>query len=150
MLLTLVNGMHFRVSFLPQPTHWPFWLPSYYDGATLAEFFHFFRVSREAFAAALARHEYYLAAQIVSASTCAIYRGEGFAAALARHEHYPTADRLRPGMRDVGCGVGGPAMCHRALRGRRVAVLNSNEFQLQLARRYTKRAHLDGKIGATS
>ena len=37
------------------------------------------------------------------------YKGESFAASLARHEHYLAAQmQLRPGMRvlDVGCGVG--------------------------------------------
>ncbi|KAJ7810854.1 delta-sterol C-methyltransferase [Mycena olivaceomarginata] len=80
---------------------------------------------------------------------CRFYPGEAFAAALARHEHYLAAQmRLRPGMRvlDVGCGVGGPARAIARFADVEIVGLNNNEFQVQRARRYTKRAGLDGKV----
>ena len=52
------------------------------------------------------------------------YKGEGFHASLARHEHYLAAQMvLRPGMRvlDVGCGVGLNGQAARR-RGARVGV----------------------------
>jgi sterol 24-C-methyltransferase len=80
---------------------------------------------------------------------CRFYPGEAFAAALARHEHYLAAQmRLRPGMRvlDVGCGVGGPARAIARFADVEIVGLNNNEFQVQRARRYTKRAGLEGKV----
>jgi sterol 24-C-methyltransferase len=71
------------------------------------------------------------------------YKGEAFAASLARHEHYLAAQmRLRSGMRvlDVGCGVGGPARQIALFADVRVVGLNNNEFQVNHARKYTKEA----------
>ncbi|KAJ7119651.1 S-adenosyl-L-methionine-dependent methyltransferase [Mycena epipterygia] len=80
---------------------------------------------------------------------CRFYEGEAFGAALARHEHYLAAQMgLKPGMRvlDVGCGVGGPAREIARFSDVEIVGLNNNEFQLQRARRYTKKAGLDGQI----
>ena len=99
----------------------------YYDGATelyeygWAESFHFSR----------------------------FYKGEAFAASLARHEHYLAAQMvLRPGMRvlDVGCGVGGPARAISRFSDAHVTGLNNNDFQLQRARKYTKKAGLENQV----
>ncbi|KAJ7747639.1 delta-sterol C-methyltransferase [Mycena maculata] len=80
---------------------------------------------------------------------CRFYKGEAFAAALARHEHYLAAQMgLKPGMRvlDVGCGVGGPARAIARFADVEIVGINNNEFQLQRARRYTKKAGLDGQV----
>lgn len=55
---------------------------------------------------------------------------------------------LRPGMRvlDVGCGVGGPARAIAHFADVEVVGLNNNEFQIQRARRYAKRAGLSDKV----
>ncbi|KAJ7915658.1 delta-sterol C-methyltransferase [Mycena leptocephala] len=80
---------------------------------------------------------------------CRFYEGEAFAAALARQEYYLAAQMgLRPGMRvlDVGCGVGGPARAIAHFADVEVVGLNNNEFQIQRARRYAKRAGLSDKV----
>ncbi|KAJ7238970.1 S-adenosyl-L-methionine-dependent methyltransferase [Mycena rebaudengoi] len=80
---------------------------------------------------------------------CRFYEGEAFAAALARHEHYLAAQMgLKPGMRvlDVGCGVGGPARAIAHFADVEIVGLNNNEFQVQRARKYTKHAGLQGQI----
>lgn len=77
------------------------------------------------------------------------YKGEGFYQSLARHEHYLAAQmQLRPGMRvlDVGCGVGGPAREIATFMDVNIVGINNNEFQVQRARRYTKRAGLDKQV----
>jgi SAM-dependent methyltransferase len=77
------------------------------------------------------------------------YKGEAFAASLARHEHYLAAQMsLRPGMRvlDVGCGVGGPAREIARFSDAKIVGLNNNEFQIGRARRYTKAAGLEDQI----
>ncbi|KAF8842443.1 hypothetical protein BDN67DRAFT_1067734 [Paxillus ammoniavirescens] len=77
------------------------------------------------------------------------YKGEGFAASLARHEHYLAAQMsLRPGMRvlDVGCGVGGPAREIARFADVNIVGLNNNDFQIQRARRYTKQADLENQV----
>ncbi|EAU81938.1 sterol 24-C-methyltransferase [Coprinopsis cinerea okayama7 len=77
------------------------------------------------------------------------YKGEAFAASLARHEHYLAAQmKLRPGMRvlDVGCGIGGPAREIAQFSDVEIVGLNNNEFQVQRARRYTKQAGLEGNV----
>jgi len=99
----------------------------YYDGATelyeygWAESFHFSR----------------------------FYKGEGFHQSLARHEHYLAAQMgLKPGMRvlDVGCGVGGPAREIARFSDANIVGLNNNDFQIARARKYTKRAGLEGQV----
>ncbi|KAJ7634665.1 delta-sterol C-methyltransferase [Roridomyces roridus] len=80
---------------------------------------------------------------------CRFFQGEAFAAALARHEHYLAAQMgLKPGMRvlDVGCGVGGPARAIARFADVEIVGLNNNEFQVQRARRYTKKAGLEGQV----
>lgn len=77
------------------------------------------------------------------------YKGEGFYQSLARHEHYLAAQmQLRPGMRvlDVGCGVGGPAREIATFADVNIVGVNNNEFQVQRATRYTKRAGLDKQV----
>jgi sterol 24-C-methyltransferase len=77
------------------------------------------------------------------------YKGEAFAASLARHEHYLAAQMsLRPGMRvlDVGCGVGGPAREIARFADVNIVGLNNNDFQIQRARKYTKRAGLEDQV----
>lgn len=101
--------------------------PGYYDGATelyeygWAKSFHFSRY----------------------------YKGEAFAAALARHEHYLAAQMvIRPGMKvlDVGCGVGGPAREIAQFTDAQIVGLNNNDFQIQRARKYTKQAGLQSQV----
>ena len=61
------------------------------------------------------------------------YKGESFAASLARHEHYLAAQmNLKPGMRvlDVGCGVGGPARQIARFADVQIIGLNNNDFQV--------------------
>ncbi|KIL62735.1 hypothetical protein M378DRAFT_165401 [Amanita muscaria Koide BX008] len=77
------------------------------------------------------------------------YKGEAFLASLARHEHYLASQMvLRPGMRvlDVGCGVGGPAREIARFSDAQVIGLNNNDFQIQRARRYTKKAGLENQV----
>ena len=77
------------------------------------------------------------------------YKGEAFAASLARHEHYLAAQmNLRPGMRvlDVGCGVGGPAREIARFADVTIVGLNNNDFQIQRARKYTRRAGLSDQV----
>ncbi|KAL1697011.1 S-adenosyl-L-methionine-dependent methyltransferase [Schizophyllum commune] len=77
------------------------------------------------------------------------YKGESFAASLARHEHYLAAQmNLKPGMRvlDVGCGVGGPARQITRFADVQIIGLNNNDFQIARARKYTKEAGLEGKV----
>ncbi len=102
-------------------------VPGYYDGTTqLYEFgwapsFHFSR----------------------------FYKGESFLASLARHEHYLAANMgLKKGMRvlDVGCGVGGPARQIATFADVNVVGLNNNDFQIQRARQYTRKAGLQDQV----
>jgi sterol 24-C-methyltransferase len=77
------------------------------------------------------------------------YKGEAFAASLARHEHYLAAQMsLRPGMHvlDVGCGVGGPAREIARFADVKITGLNNNDFQIGRARRYTKAAGLEDQL----
>lgn len=55
---------------------------------------------------------------------------------------------LRPGMKvlDVGCGVGGPAREIAQFTDANIVGLNNNDFQIQRARKYTKRAGLEGQV----
>ncbi|KAK7059787.1 delta-sterol C-methyltransferase [Favolaschia claudopus] len=80
---------------------------------------------------------------------CRFYKGEAFAAAQARHEQYlASMIGLRPGMRvlDVGCGVGGPARTIARFADAQVTGVTINEFQVQRARKYTKAAELDDLV----
>ena len=77
------------------------------------------------------------------------YKGEAFLASLARHEHYLAGQMvLRPGMRvlDVGCGVGGPAREIARFSDAQVIGLNNNDFQVQRAKKYTKKAGLEDQV----
>ncbi|KAJ7186960.1 delta-sterol C-methyltransferase [Mycena filopes] len=80
---------------------------------------------------------------------CRFYKGEAFLAALARHEHYLAAQMgLRPGMRvlDVGCGVGGPARAIARFANVEIVGLNNNAFQVHRAQRYTTQAELGHSV----
>lgn len=64
---------------------------------------------------------------------------EAFAAAIARHEHYLAHTiNIRPEMQvlDVGCGVGGPAREIARFTGASVTGITINEYQVQRATRY--------------
>jgi sterol 24-C-methyltransferase len=77
------------------------------------------------------------------------YKGEAFLASLARHEHYLASQMvLRPGMRvlDVGCGVGGPAREIAHFTDARIVGLNNNDFQIGRARKYAKKAGLENQV----
>ena len=77
------------------------------------------------------------------------YKGESFAASLARHEHYLAAQmQLRPGMRvlDVGCGVGGPAREIARFADVQIVGLNNNDYQITRARKHTKYAKLEDQV----
>ena len=77
------------------------------------------------------------------------YKGEAFLASLARHEHYLASQMvLRPGMRvlDVGCGVGGPAREIARFTDARIVGLNNNDFQIGRARKYVKQAGLENQV----
>ena len=123
----VVNGMSIYIFILNQVN---LLFAGYYDGATelyeygWAQSFHFSR----------------------------FYRGESFAASLARHEHYLASQMvLRPGMRvlDVGCGVGGPAREIARFSDVTIVGLNNNDFQIQRARKHTKRAGLEDQVAFT-
>ncbi|KAF9530229.1 delta-sterol C-methyltransferase [Crepidotus variabilis] len=76
-------------------------------------------------------------------------KGEAFIASLARHEHYLAAQmNLKPGMRvlDVGCGVGGPAREIAQFTDANIVGLNNNDFQIQRARKYTKKINLENQV----
>ncbi|KAF8583078.1 hypothetical protein K439DRAFT_1647354 [Ramaria rubella] len=80
---------------------------------------------------------------------CRFYKGEAFNAALARHEHYLAAKmQIRSGMRvlDVGCGVGGPARQIARFSDAQIIGLNNNEFQVQRGRKYIERAGLENQV----
>lgn len=77
------------------------------------------------------------------------YKGEAFAASLARHEHYLASQMvLKPGMRvlDVGCGVGGPAREIARFADVNIVGVNNNDFQIGRARKYAKNAGLEGQV----
>ena len=77
------------------------------------------------------------------------YKGEAFLASLARHEHYLASQMvLRPGMRvlDVGCGVGGPAREIARFTDAKIIGLNNNDFQIGRGRRYVKQAGLENSV----
>ena len=77
------------------------------------------------------------------------YKGEAFLASLARHEHYLASQMvIRPGMRvlDVGCGVGGPAREIARFTDAQIIGLNNNDFQIGRARKYAKKAGLENQV----
>ncbi|KAE9389157.1 delta-sterol C-methyltransferase [Gymnopus androsaceus JB14] len=76
-------------------------------------------------------------------------KGEAFAAALARHEHYLAhCMNLSKGMHvlDVGCGVGGPAREIAHFADVNIVGLNNNDFQIGRARKYAQRANLESQV----
>ncbi|ROV91106.1 hypothetical protein VSDG_07823 [Cytospora chrysosperma] len=79
---------------------------------------------------------------------CRFGAREAFGAAIARHEHYLAHSMgIRKGdsVLDVGCGVGGPAREMARFTGARVTGITINEYQVQRAARY---AAQDGLAGA--
>ncbi|PSR85774.1 sterol 24-C-methyltransferase [Coniella lustricola] len=78
---------------------------------------------------------------------CRFGAREAFAAAIARHEHYLAhMIGIRPKMRvlDVGCGVGGPAREIAKFTGAYVTGITINEYQVQRATRYAEQDGLAG------
>ncbi|KAF3771097.1 hypothetical protein M406DRAFT_248043 [Cryphonectria parasitica EP155] len=72
---------------------------------------------------------------------------EAFAAAIARHEHYLAHTiGIRPKMKvlDVGCGVGGPAREIAKFTGAYVTGITINEYQVQRATHYAEQDGLAG------
>lgn len=72
---------------------------------------------------------------------------EAFAAAIARHEHYLAHTiNIRPGQKvlDVGCGVGGPAREIAKFTGAYITGITINEYQVQRATRYAEQDGLTG------
>lgn len=70
---------------------------------------------------------------------CRFGAREAFAAAMARHEHYLAHTiGIRPhhAVLDVGCGVGGPARETARFTGAHVTGITINEYQVQRATRY--------------
>ncbi len=71
--------------------------------------------------------------------------GESFKASLVRHERYLSdALGLKPGMvvADLGCGVGGSLLEIARFSGAKIVGVNSNGYQLELARKFTEEAGL--------
>src|SRR5687767_15294436 len=61
------------------------------------------------------------------------FRGEAFAASIARHEHWLAAQlNLAPGMTvlDLGCGVGGPMRTIARFSGATIVGVNNNDYQI--------------------
>jgi sterol 24-C-methyltransferase len=76
------------------------------------------------------------------------HRGESFAASIARHEFYLAAQLgLRPGMHviDLGCGVGGPMRAIARFSGASVTGINNNSYQIEKGEKHTRAAGLDGR-----
>jgi sterol 24-C-methyltransferase len=73
------------------------------------------------------------------------FKNETFAASIARHEHWLAAQlRLRPGMTvlDVGCGVGGPMRAIARFSGATVVGVNNNDYQIKRGNKHNEEAHL--------
>jgi sterol 24-C-methyltransferase len=73
------------------------------------------------------------------------FKNETFAASIARHEHWLAAQlRLRPGMTvlDVGCGVGGPMRAIARFSGATVVGVNNNDYQIERGTKQNQDAHL--------
>jgi sterol 24-C-methyltransferase len=74
-----------------------------------------------------------------------MFRGETFAASIARHEYWLSAQLgLQPGMQvlDAGCGVGGPMRAIARFSGATVVGVNNNKYQLARAEKHTADAGL--------
>ncbi|KAF9200676.1 Delta(24)-sterol C-methyltransferase [Haplosporangium sp. Z 27] len=79
---------------------------------------------------------------------CRFRAREPFQQAIARHEHYMAANiMLRPGMNvlDIGCGVGGPAREIAHFSGAHVTGLNNNDYQISRAKRHSANAGLENR-----
>ncbi len=71
--------------------------------------------------------------------------GETFKASLVRHEHrIVNALELKQGMvvADLGCGIGGPLLTIAHYSGAKIVGVNSNDYQLDRARKYVEQAGL--------
>jgi sterol 24-C-methyltransferase len=76
------------------------------------------------------------------------HRGEAFDASIARHEFFLSAQLgLRPGMTalDVGCGVGGPMRAIARFSGANVVGVNNNEYQIKRGTKHNEQAGLAGR-----
>ncbi|CAG8516736.1 5518_t:CDS:2 [Ambispora gerdemannii] len=79
---------------------------------------------------------------------CRFYRGENFSHGISRHEHYLAMQlNPKPGMKilDIGCGVGGPAREICRFTDAHITGLNNNDYQVQRALQYAKKAGLESK-----
>ena len=73
------------------------------------------------------------------------HKGEAFEASIARHEFYLAAQLgLKPGMKvlDVGCGVGGPMRAIARFSGATVVGVNNNDYQIQRGTKQNQDARL--------
>lgn len=73
------------------------------------------------------------------------HRGESFPASIARHEFFLSAQLgLRPGMTviDLGCGVGGPMRAIARFSGAQVVGINNNQYQIKKGEAHTRAAGL--------
>ncbi|KUI71269.1 Sterol 24-C-methyltransferase [Cytospora mali] len=79
---------------------------------------------------------------------CRFGAREAFNAAIARHEHYLAHSiGIKKGQKvlDVGCGVGGPAREIAKFTGAYITGITINEYQVQRAVRYAEQDGLAGK-----
>ena len=80
---------------------------------------------------------------------CRFHYGEAFLAALARHEHYLAhVMNIKDNMTvlDVGCGVGGPARQIVKFTGANIVGLNNNDYQIERATNYAAKEGLSHKL----
>jgi sterol 24-C-methyltransferase len=73
------------------------------------------------------------------------HKGESFAASIARHEHWLAAQlHLKPGMKvlDVGCGVGGPMRAIARFSGATIVGVNNNDYQIKRGDKHNSDAGL--------
>lgn len=73
------------------------------------------------------------------------HRGESFPASIARHEFFLSAQLgLGPGMTviDLGCGVGGPMRAIARFSGAQVVGINNNQYQIKKGEAHTRAAGL--------
>jgi sterol 24-C-methyltransferase len=74
-----------------------------------------------------------------------MFKNESFAAAIARHEHWLAAQLgLKPGMKvlDVGCGVGGPMRAIARFSGADIVGVNNNAYQITRGEKHNAEAGL--------
>jgi sterol 24-C-methyltransferase len=73
------------------------------------------------------------------------FKGESFEASIARHEYWLAAQlRLKPGMKvlDIGCGIGGPMRAIARFSGATIIGVNNNEYQIKRGTKQNEDARL--------